>query len=75
MNLKSVTFRCSAAQLARMEASLAEGTHHTRTELISTAIEDFLNYAEREDIAQLDLFALVQHVDGTGSDTPFREHA
>ena len=75
MNLKSVTFRCSAAQVARMERALHAAHHSTRTELIATALEDFLHFAEQQEIAQLDLFDLVQQVDSLCAPHRFREHA
>ena len=75
MNLKSVTFRCSSAQLARMESALLDTHLSTRTELIATALEDFMSFAEQKDIAQMDLFTLVQQVDKLCSTQPFREHA
>ena len=45
----------------------------TRTAFISTAIEEFLNFAEQADIAKLNLCALVEQVDSIGSAAPFRE--
>ncbi len=47
----------------------------TRTAFISTALEEFLNFAEQKDRGELDLFSLVEQVDAVGCGTPFRSQA
>lgn len=71
---KSITFRCSEAQHRRLEHALQEGTL-TRTDLICTALEQFLGFAESEDIRRMDIFALVQEIDSRGSAVLFAEEA
>ncbi len=75
MKLKSITFRCSAAQRARLETAMSALCCESRTAFISEALEDFLTFVEREDIATLDLFQLVEHIDSTGSGERFAEQA
>ncbi len=65
MKLKPVTFRCSAAQLERMESVLG-GLESSRTAFITAALENFLDFVEGEAVRDLDLFALVAHLDGMG---------
>lgn len=74
MNLHSVTFRCSAAQHERLEQALL---HHkiTRTEFILHALENFLDFAEQEEIKKLDLFELVEQVDAGTEGPRFEEQA
>lgn len=44
----------------------------TRTAFISAAIEEFLNFAEQKDMAELDIFSLVEQIDAVGCGTPFK---
>ncbi len=74
MNLKSITFRCSSNQNARMAAVLSQ-TEATRTDFITSALEAFLDFAEQPHIQHLDLFELVEAVDALGGDTGFAEQA
>ena len=71
---KSITFRCTEPQHNRLEQALQDSAR-TRTDLISTALEQFLSFAESEDIRGLDIFALVHEIDGRGSAVPFAEEA
>lgn len=71
---KSITFRCADAQHRRLETALQESAL-TRTDLICTALEQFLGFAESEDIRSMDIFALVQEIDSRGSGVPFAEEA
>lgn len=74
MNQKSITFRCSAQQQQRLHSAL---TNHccTRTELITTALESFLAYAEQEHILTKNLFDLVEDIDAHGHGPSFAEQA
>ena len=74
MNQKSITFRCSAPQHQRLNESL-RGAGLTRTELITAALVDFLDYADQEHVRVLDLFDLVRDIDLQGSGPPFRDQA
>ena len=47
----------------------------TRTQALSTALEEFLEFAERADTRAMDLFALVDLVDGAGEGPSFAEQA
>lgn len=71
---KSITFRCAEAQHYRLEQALQD-TQLTRTDLISTALEQFLAFSESDDIRALDIFALVHEIDSRGSAVPFAEEA
>lgn len=71
---KSITFRCAEAQHSRLEQALQD-SKLTRTDLISTALEQFLTFAESEDIRELDIFALVHEIDSRGSAVPFADEA
>ncbi len=75
MNLRSITFRCSATQLSRVATAMSDLSAESRTAFITSALEDFLDFAEQEEISALDLFALVAMVDSTGSAIPFAAHA
>ena len=50
-------------------------SNETRTAFISIAIEEFLNFAEQNDKAELDLFSLVEQVDAVGCGTPFKSQS
>ncbi len=65
MKLKPVTFRCSSAQLERMDALLGE-LALSRTAFITVALEQFLDFVEGDEIRDLDLFSLVARLDGNG---------
>ena len=75
MKLKSITFRCSPAQFARLEDSMRFTQTDTRTEALSDALEEFLDFAELSETRSLDLFALVDRVDREGSGPSFAEQA
>lgn len=75
MKLKSITFRCSPAQFARLEDVIRLSSVDTRTMALSDALEEFLDFAERQEARQLDLFALVDHVDRSGDGPTFAEQA
>ena len=74
MNLKSITFRCSAIQHARINTFLNPETD-TRTAFITEALENFLDFAGQERIRQLNLFELVAEVDAMFPGTGFAEQA
>ncbi len=73
MRQKPITFRCSAAQLERMDAALSLQAI-SRTAYITQALEHFLDFAESEPMRHLDLFALIAHLDGRGGPS-FAEQA
>ena len=76
MKAKAITFRCSQAQYDRMEAFIkALPTPLTRTAVLCTALEEFLNLAEEKKIRAMDLFELVDYLDRTGSALRFSEQA
>ena len=75
MKLKSITFRCSRPQLQRLESTMLSCKENNRTTFITTALEEFLNYAEQPTIAVLDLFALVSDIDSIGSGDKFASQA
>ena len=74
MNLKSITFRCSAIQHARINTFLNPETD-TRTAFITEALENFLDFAEQEHIRRKNLFDLVEDVDTHGHGPCFAEQA
>ena len=73
MRQKPITFRCSAAQLERVDSALV-ALAKSRTAFITQALEQFLDYAESEEIRDLDLFALIARLDGMGGPS-FAEQA
>lgn len=75
MKLKSITFRCSEAQFSRLEDAIRISSTDTRTTALSEALEEFLDFAECQETRQLDLFALVDHVDRAGDGPTFAEQA
>ena len=75
MKQKSITFRCSAAQGARLESAVNSHRRGSRSAILSEALEDFLAFVEREDIATLNLFQLVERIDSAGNGKRFAEHA
>lgn len=46
-----------------------------RTGILSTALEEFLHFAEQKDIAALDLFELVKRIDQEGAGPAFSTQA
>ena len=74
MLARTITFRCSEAQLCRMQQAIGQ-TDANRAALISAALEDFLDFAESPDIRSLDLFALVDTVDAQGGGCLFGDQA
>ena len=74
MTMKSITFRCSDRQNERISHALRELACN-RTELITTALESFLAYAEQPHIRQADLFSLVAGIDACGGESSFAEQA
>ena len=76
MKAKAITFRCSQAQYDRMEAFIkALPTPMTRTAVLCTALEEFLDLTEEKKIRAMDLFELVDYLDRTGSALRFSEQA
>lgn len=75
MKLKSITFRCSPAQFERLENTMRHTRIDTRTEALSSALEEFLEFAERADTREMDLFSLVDYVDRQGDGPSFAEQA
>ncbi|MBQ7023725.1 MAG: hypothetical protein IJN29_09090 [Akkermansia sp.] len=75
MNLKSITFRCSAAQRSRLDAAMLAHPDKSRTAFISSALEAFLAFVEQEEISTLNLFQLVERIDSTGSGCSFSSQA
>lgn len=75
MKLKSITFRCSPAQFERLENAMRYTKIDTRTQALSSAIEEFLNFAEQSEARAMDLFALVAHVDQGNAGPSFAEQA
>ena len=74
MKLRSITFRCTAAQFNRLQQAMQEEYSDTRTSILSAALE-FLDYAERGEMQRLNLFDLVQHLDGLGDGIRFSDQA
>ena len=69
---KSITFRCSEKQHQRMEAAIAESGMN-RTEFITKALVEFLDFAEQEEVKKMDLFELVAAIDNVGSKEKFED--
>jgi len=67
MKLKSLSFRCKPSQLKRIDEGMIALKKENRTDFISSALEEFLNFAEKDEIRGLDLFELVDRVDKIGS--------
>lgn len=74
MIARTITFRCSQAQLSRMDDAIGQ-TDSNRATLINDSLADFLAFAERPDVRALDLFELVAAVDEQGESCPFSEQA
>ncbi len=75
MKLRSITFRCTAAQHNRLQQAMHEGYSDTRTSVLSAALEEFLDYAELSEVRRMDLFDLVQEVDKQGAGVRFCDQA
>lgn len=75
MKLKSITFRCSPAQIDRLETAMNETPVDTRTMALSCALEEFLDFAEKADSRALDLFALVELIDRDNAGPAFADQA
>ena len=75
MKQKTITFRCSPAQLQRLEDMMKEAQIATRTEVIASALKEFLDFAERDEIRSMDLFTLVDFVDKHSKGPTFAEQA
>lgn len=75
MKLKSITFRCSEAQLSRLASAMESTAASNRTAFISDALASFLAFAEQEEIRRLNLFELVERVDNTQAAIPFSQQA
>ncbi len=65
MRHKSITFRCAAPQIERMRHVLQQGGQN-RSCCLSEALVHFLSFANARETEQLDLFGLVDRVDGMG---------
>lgn len=74
MNLKSITFRCTALQHGRMQAAV-DMLATSRTNIITSALEAFLSYAEQEHISRMNLFDLVEDIDTVGNGPRFADEA
>ncbi len=46
-----------------------------RTNILSTALEEFLHFAEQDEVAELNLFELVNRIDTEGSACEFATQA
>lgn len=76
MNLKSITFRCSEPQLERLETLLnALCPGKNRTDFLSAALGQFLDFAESAPAAGMDLFEMVARIDADGDGTSFADQA
>lgn len=75
MKLKSITFRCSPAQFERLENTMKDTHIDTRTEALSSALEEFLDFAEQAETRSMDLFSLVDYVDEHSTGPRFAEQA
>ncbi len=75
MNLKSITFRCSAVLRSRLNTAMLAAPGESQTTFIASALEAFLSFVEQEEIASLDLFQLVERIDATGSGSSFSSQA
>ncbi len=65
MRQKPITFRCSVAQLERIDAAL-RSLATSRTAFITLALERFLDFVDDEEVRDLDLFGLIELLDGMG---------
>ncbi len=65
MRHKSITFRCSAPQVERM-GNILRDHEQNRSSCLSDALHHFLLFADGGEAAGLDLFGLVDKVDGMG---------
>ncbi len=65
MRHKSITFRCAVPQVERMGSVLQAGGQN-RSCCLSDALAHFLSFANTHEVAQLDIFGLVNRVDGMG---------
>ncbi len=65
MKHKSITFRCAAPQVERMGHVLLENGLN-RSGCLSDALVHFLSFANTREVERLDLFGLVDRVDGMG---------
>ena len=74
MNMKSITFRCSAAQYEQLNHA-QQDIASNRTDLITSALEAFLSYADQPHIRQQDLFRLVSELDNASHGPHFAELA
>jgi hypothetical protein len=74
MTMKSITFRCTAAQYEQLN-NIHPGTACNRTELITAALDAFLTYAEQPRVRELNLFLLVKELDDSSQGPHFAELA
>ena len=72
MHQKSITFRCPERLLQRL-ANLQQLTESNRTELITAALNAFLDYTGQEHICRMNLHELVRDIDSSGDGQPFCE--
>lgn len=75
MKLKSITFRCSPAQFARLEDAMRFASIDTRTQVLACALEEFLDFAELSSTRSMNLFELVDRVDHEGRGPAFADQA
>ena len=74
MNQKSITFRCTEQQLQRLD-NVRDEKQTSRTAFITTALDQFLTYAEQREIRQQTLFELVQGIDKMSTGPSFEDQA
>ncbi len=65
MRHKSITFRCAAPQVERMGYVL-QAAGQNRSCCLSEALAYFLSFVNTHEVEQLDLFGLVERVNGMG---------
>lgn len=73
MKAKSLTFRCSPAQLKRLQTAMAYLPFESKTKLLAAALNEFLNFVNSAEMSQLNLFDLVAEIDKTGTGAAFWE--
>ncbi len=65
MRHKSITFRCAVPQVERM-GQVLQAAGQNRSCCLSEALVCFLSFANTREVEQMDLFGLVNRVDGMG---------
>lgn len=75
MKHKSITFRCTDTQMQRLNKAMAVLECENRSAILSAALEEFLHFAEQDEILALNLFELVDRIDSQGSGVDFASQA